>query len=616
MTSEHVLVVDDNPIVRSVLAELLRGAGYDVLRAEDGMAALETFASGPIDLVLLDVEMPGLDGLAVCERLRALPGGPEVPIVLVTSHDDPRTLERLVASAADDFLRKPVDATELLLRTRSLLALRRERLERRKAEQALVRRESLFKQVAENVDILLILRKPASYEAHYLSPAFEKLWGRPRSDLASGKVHFLDTVHPEDRERVKAGVEKEQAELEYRVLLPSGGHRWVRSRSFPILDEGGRVTRMAGVLEDVTARRSAGESLQRTLGEAERLRASLAAESEILNALIQSSRIGILLVSLRGAVQVVNPPFLHLSAVPGSPETWMGRAYTDLAAAMPRDLAVALGALDAEDEDGGGDLDLPRASVQWRSFAVSAGDRVVGRVVSLSDVSEERQLARLRDDITHMMVHDLRGPLTSIHGILALLQESPEIGLPQRASAAVDAAVRATEKLRGLVTGILDVSRLESGALPVNRQPVDALAVVHEVLALEAASAVRRGVQLVAETGVPSWEVEADADLLRRVLQNLVGNALKFTPSGGKVTVALEQRDGRVLVSVRDTGSGVPQDLRPRLFQKFSAGTATGRGSGLGLAFCRLAVEAHGGKIWHEEHEDAAAPGSVFRFHL
>jgi signal transduction histidine kinase len=167
----------------------------------------------------------------------------------------------------------------------------------------------------------------------------------------------------------------------------------------------------------------------------------------------------------------------------------MGRGYADLAAAMPRDLAVALGALDADDEDGGGDLDLPRASVQWRSFAVSAGDRVVGRVVSLSDVSEERQLARLRDDVTHMMVHDLRGPLTSIHGILALLQESPEIGLPQRASAAVDAAVRATEKLRGLVTGILDVSRLESGALPVNRQPVDALALVHEVLALEAASA-------------------------------------------------------------------------------------------------------------------------------
>jgi signal transduction histidine kinase len=121
---------------------------------------------------------------------------------------------------------------------------------------------------------------------------------------------------------------------------------------------------------------------------------------------------------------------------------------------------------------------------------------------------------------------------------------------------------------------------------------------------------------LIARRPATSWEVEADADLLRRVLQNLVGNALKFTPSGGTVTVSLEQRDGRVLVSVRDTGSGVPAELRPRLFQKFSAGTATGRGSGLGLAFCRLAVEAHGGKIWHEENEDTSAPGSVFRFHL
>jgi signal transduction histidine kinase len=109
-------------------------------------------------------------------------------------------------------------------------------------------------------------------------------------------------------------------------------------------------------------------------------------------------------------------------------------------------------------------------------------------------------------------------------------------------------------------------------------------------------------------------EAWADRNLLGRVLDNLLGNAIKFTPPGGVVRVSAERTQGENLrIRVRDTGRGVPAELRPRLFQKFAAGTQKERGSGLGLAFCRLVVEAHGGRIWLESEPGA---GAVFVFTL
>jgi signal transduction histidine kinase len=110
--------------------------------------------------------------------------------------------------------------------------------------------------------------------------------------------------------------------------------------------------------------------------------------------------------------------------------------------------------------------------------------------------------------------------------------------------------------------------------------------------------------------------VRADEGLIERVLQNLIGNAIKFTPPGGAIGVLAEApsaEPGWVRISIRDTGPGVPDELRGRLFQKFAAGQQAGRGSGLGLAFCRLVVEAHGGRIWAEGEP---GQGAIFIFTL
>ena len=178
-------------------------------------------------------------------------------------------------------------------------------------------------------------------------------------------------------------------------------------------------------------------------------------------------------------------------------------------------------------------------------------------------------------------------------------------------------AQRSAHRMLGLVSAILDVSRLESGRMPVEWQAFGLADLVSEVLETQSALAHEKGIRL--ENGVsselpPAW---ADSNMIARVLQNLVGNAIKFTPSGGVVSVAARRAEqapqAKLVVLVRDTGGGIPLGIQPRLFQKFVSGGQLERGSGLGLAFCKLAVEAHGERIWVE---NAPGQGATFTFSL
>lgn len=226
--------------------------------------------------------------------------------------------------------------------------------------------------------------------------------------------------------------------------------------------------------------------------------------------------------------------------------------------------------------------------------------------------AQEEHLDEMREDLTRTLVHDLRSPLSSI---LASLEVLSRTALTSEQSRMVQIAQSNGERLLRLVSSILDVDRLESGAMPLERQRVPLGPLVAETLERQRPLAAAKKLRLA--SGVPEDLPDAwvDRDVVSRVLENLVSNAVKFTPLRG--TVQVEARVGTepgfLEAAVVDSGPGVPPDMRPRLFQKFATGRQAGRGSGLGLAFCRLAVEAHGGKIWVE---DAPQGGAVFRFTL
>jgi signal transduction histidine kinase len=224
-------------------------------------------------------------------------------------------------------------------------------------------------------------------------------------------------------------------------------------------------------------------------------------------------------------------------------------------------------------------------------------------------------LERLRDNLVHMLVHDLRSPLTAIRAHLDFIgleaEDARDPDLAQDIDDAKSAAVRMTD----MVSDMLDVSRMEAGQLPLEPEATDLTALVTEAMTSVGAGANRAGVRLEAPPGpVPAI---CDRNLIRRVIANLVATAMKFTPEGGRILLGVESDAAGQKVSVTDTGPGIPAEYHEKIFEKFgqvgASREAAVRSSGLGLTFCKLAVEAHGGQIGVASE---VGKGSTFWFTL
>ena len=230
------------------------------------------------------------------------------------------------------------------------------------------------------------------------------------------------------------------------------------------------------------------------------------------------------------------------------------------------------------------------------------------------EAEQRRQLEALeaaRDTLTHMIVHDIRSPLTGLHAYLGLLDRAAAEGALGDVLEFARDAHALTARIGELVSQVLDVSRLESGHMPLVLAQADLLALLRPAVA--ELGPPPDGVEVAYDVPDRPVKVRCDRDLMARVVTNLVGNAYKFTPKGGCVRLGVTTVDSRVRLEIDDTGPGVPRELRDRIFEKFGQGelgrAATRRSSGLGLTFCKLAVEAHGGAIGVDD-----APGSGARF--
>jgi len=220
-----------------------------------------------------------------------------------------------------------------------------------------------------------------------------------------------------------------------------------------------------------------------------------------------------------------------------------------------------------------------------------------------------QELEAARDTLTHMVVHDLRSPLTGLIGYIELLGTiARETGNAEAMEYTTDAQAIAS-RLTEMVSQVLDVSRLEAGRMPLSVAETDL------VLLLPAAvgglGATPAGLSVIYELPNEPVPVSCDAAVIGRVVANLVGNAYKFTRRNGEVRIGLVQRNGRVRFSVTDQGPGVAPEHRERIFEKFgqvpSSGSAGARSSGLGLTFCKLAVEAHRGEVGVESAESGGS---------
>ncbi|MBW3570316.1 MAG: GAF domain-containing protein [Gemmatimonadetes bacterium] len=216
-----------------------------------------------------------------------------------------------------------------------------------------------------------------------------------------------------------------------------------------------------------------------------------------------------------------------------------------------------------------------------------------------------RHATRARDDMLGVVSHDLRNPIHSIFMSSSFLNELlPEGMKVERTQAAV--IKRAAERANRLIQDLLDISHIESGQLSLQREPHSAASIAAEAVELSAMPAAERGIALVCGEMDRAARVMADRDRVVQALGNLIGNALKFTPEGGRVTVSVHGRDGRVHVAVADTGPGIAPEQLPRLFDRFwQANRKDRRGVGLGLSIVKGIADAHGGEVRVDTAEGA-----------
>jgi signal transduction histidine kinase len=208
---------------------------------------------------------------------------------------------------------------------------------------------------------------------------------------------------------------------------------------------------------------------------------------------------------------------------------------------------------------------------------------------------ELRMAEAARENLSRMLVHDMRVPLTNL---LTGLRTAQTLEDPLARQEINEVAIRGGERLLHMINELLDTQRLEHGDLPLQRARVPAARIVEEALAEVSEIAGDRGVRL--EQSASELAMDVDPSLLRRVLVNLLANAIRFSPPGGTVTISAVLAGGTACLSVTDQGPGVPEEERERIFEPFYQLDLPGAGrvgSGLGLAFCRLAVDAHGGTI-------------------
>lgn len=213
-----------------------------------------------------------------------------------------------------------------------------------------------------------------------------------------------------------------------------------------------------------------------------------------------------------------------------------------------------------------------------------------------------------RDDLMHMFVHDMRSSLTAVMAHLSLLREE----VPDQSESAeyADAAMTATLQVNRMANNLLDIGRLQDSALPLTRTPTDVAQVVRTVVKTMDALRSTRQIEVRARTPVVC---RCDAELIRRIVENLVSNAIKHTEERGHITVDVAYEKADVRIAVEDDGHGISEDARARIFERYSAASMLARSgahsAGLGLAFCTLAAKAHGGRIWVE---NVAPHGSRF----
>ncbi len=238
----------------------------------------------------------------------------------------------------------------------------------------------------------------------------------------------------------------------------------------------------------------------------------------------------------------------------------------------------------------------------------------LGVVTVLHDITLEKEIEKMKEDFVHSITHDLRSPMTSIRGFVEVLLDGSAGKISEEQREFLRIIDGSGRKLLEMINNILDVAKLEAGKMKLDLTDFDTRETVERVVKIMEPQAVKSGVKLLSQGLEAVPKIRADSELMERVIMNLVSNAIKFTPSEGRVDVIGQDFPDRIQITVADTGQGIPPDYLDKVFDKFQQvgmGSDEKRGTGLGLTIAKYGVEVHLGKIWAESE---MGKGSRFSF--
>jgi PAS domain S-box-containing protein len=635
-TEQHsdILVVDDELSSRTWARVHLQQAGYTVREAKDADEALAAIAVQSPDLILLDVMLPREDGFELTRTLRRDPALATVPIILITVLDDPDSKVRGLEAGANDFLTKPAEQSELLARVRTLLRAKYDQEERlaEKEKVALVYRVS--RELSADLDLgatlsrvleltiaafgatrgsLILLDEDGGVLRHIfahqgqVTTVSNAVQGRVVQDgLASWVVQHREGVILSDARQDPRWLAVGYSTFVTRSVL-----------SVPLI----HPDRVAGVLTLTHERanfftRAHLDLITSIASQAAvalvnaRLFEVVKQERARLEAVVAGTDDAIVATDREQRIMLLNPAAERAFGI-----SFVEVAFRPLGETFPHQrLVEAFHQAQSEGQTPSGELTLPNGRVLFFTIShIVAGPRGEGGWVAvMQDITHLKQLDRMKNEFVSVVSHDLRTPLATIHGFADVLTRMLEGEAREYAERIKVQATRTAQ----LVEELLDLGKIESGMDAAQaRCMLDAI--IAE--ALEAARFQAEAGGVAINTEVPALEhpVLGNPVRLRQVVDNLIGNALKYTPSGGSVTVRAWENNGQATVTVQDNGVGIPRESLPRIFEKFYrvplAGTAKAAGTGLGLAIVKAIVEHHGGQVWVESE---VGVGSTFGFTL
>jgi PAS domain S-box-containing protein len=654
----RILVAEDDNTFRHVL-EMLLGEHWSVEAFPDGRKVLDAARRQLPDLVLADLLMAGLDGFGLVRELRSDAATRAVPVIVITGLTEEEPRIKALEAGANDFLIKPFSNRELLLRVNTHLemaTLRREAAERDK--------EAHTRAILEGA-LEAVVALDGRGRITFWNPQAERIFARGR-DEAMGRA-FTEVVLPPARreehtramrrflESGEVGVLNRRVEV---TALRRDGTQFPAELAMTPMRVGGAYA-FTAFIRDISDRKWA----ERRLG----------VQHDVTRALAESpTRDDAAVTVLRticegldwalGIAWAVDPAQENLRCIAVWQTEAAGTDACDSARTLGRgeDLAGRVWAggkaewVDDVAADAGLGWSWP-ARVGFRAglaFPVAVEGHVLGVMEFFNrqarqreeDVlhmvnaigaqvgqfyerkraeeevraayEEARAANRAKDEFLATLSHELRTPLSAIVGWTHMLRTGQLDGAT--ATRAIETIDRNARVQTQLISDILDVSRIVSGKLHLDVRPLELAATIAAALDTVRPSADAKGVTLVSTLEPTAMPVSADPDRLQQVVWNLLANAIKFTPRGGRVELRLRRADTHAEIVVEDTGPGIPRAFLAHVFERFrqadGSSTRAHGGLGLGLAIVRHLVEAHGGTV--RAANAAEGTGSVFTVRL